>query len=428
MWAFLAGCAMLSVSGWLRPPMGRDIPATSIPLFSRAGGETLELVEPGTNAPQLRVDSVGTVLLLLVGAGLVVVLVRPGRFRLVCGVLLSAAWAGNAAVCWNHPAVIESLEFELEQSHRIRGALTGQYETSLAQRAVHAKRIARRPDGEHRSDVAVGGKYLQHGVWLTALAAAGVFVAGSGGWPQRVGCVVAWTALGVVLAEAVCFERLRGELLWWQACRHEQAGQFDLARKSAERAVEIFPPFAELTRTWCLIGRLDYRQGAFSPQRHFFQLSQWVESCTEPSVAAAAADLAELADGSPPRPVLQLACDALCDEGLRRLGERQFAAAEAHFQRASRLMPERWDAPVLMAVSHASSGRSRPADTTDYLRPLLPRLRDRALKAELWSTLGDVHFQSGEFELARNYYDESLKQFHLPKIINHRALKGLMGL
>ena len=445
---FLLVCAMLSVSGWLRPPVSNDLLAVEIP-FGAGAQRTLMPETLSRASGPVRFPSVGTVLLLVIAFGVWVVAVRQKWFPAVCGVLFGLSIAGNAAALCNHPATIESLEFEIEQAARVRNVLSDRYDSPLSQRSLSAQDLkAPVADGD-RAGLTAGFRYLQYGVWLMVLTGAGVLCVTQGGIGRRLGLIAVWGLLGAALALSVCRHRLRGEYLWRQAVRLERQGEFEVAREFARKAVAVVPEFEDLHRTWFLLGQLDYRGGRLTSARRYFHLYQ-LSTAKDKSAAIHEIDLwgrlsslprgtgrleslphgilAEDADAGQFPLLAQLSGRLLCDEGLQDYREGRFASAEDKWRRALEMMPSRLDCPFLLALMPASTIQTQPEYAEMYLKPLLPRLRDRALKAEIWSTLGDTYFESGRFEVARSCYRQSLQQFHLPKIINHRALRGLVGM
>ncbi len=81
-----------------------------------------------------------------------------------------------------------------------------------------------------------------------------------------------------------------------------------------------------------------------------------------------------------------------------------------------------------MAALAAPLERSQPARVAERVDPLLGGMADRALRAALEAMLGDCFFQCGQFVEARSRYEASLQAYSLPKQINYRGLRGLLGM
>lgn len=120
---FLLLALGLTFVGWLRPPFSPDLVSYHLPLGIWKSGAPApeEILGPARTIPA---DSAGLLLLGLIGLGTVIVLARPGRFVQVAGLLLCGAVAVNAAAVFNHPELIELVDFEQGQRGQIVNMLS----------------------------------------------------------------------------------------------------------------------------------------------------------------------------------------------------------------------------------------------------------------------------------------------------------------
>jgi hypothetical protein len=96
------------------------------------------------------------------------------------------------------------------------------------------------------------------------------------------------------------------------------------------------------------------------------------------------------------------------------------------WERAIAIDPYRFDCLFYIALAQAKSN----ADVRTVEHPtkrLLGNIADRTLRADILATLGDVYFEAGKIEIARCHYEASKQAFELPKDINFRARRGLLG-
>jgi hypothetical protein len=272
---YLLIAAFLAAACWLRPALSPDIRSVHIPLgiWQTANPAPEEILAgPRRFVP----DSVGVFLLVIVAVSAVMVWRRPQRLGVAAGVLLCAALAANAAVALNHPVLIGLLDQEYEQRRQV-AHLIGKAPEKKAMANSHNGRIGGHGAlvaDEQRGDVVRGWVYLLYGQWLVLWAAVGIFYASSGPVLRRARDVFAWGLLGMLLAGGFCCRRLYAEYYWLEACDREGQGDVAAAHAALERAVEVFPEFEQLERTWLLGGKLDYQAGRQTASVRFFQAYQ----------------------------------------------------------------------------------------------------------------------------------------------------------
>jgi hypothetical protein len=230
-------------------------------------------------------------------------------------------------------------------------------------------------------------------------------------------------------------------------------GEYKSARSALDRAVNLLPSFAQMERTWLLAGKLDYFEGLRTPQEQFFRAHQLSYDRMRPLAKAIMRDQDAAAGGKEIAVNRQLSKvlvetalaefrqmnSLVQDEDAWRRGIPYFAvpgfypprlmAAQAAWEEASGLAAfKRSNAFFYLGQTAAHNDRYRPQEADSRFAPMLDRLADRVLRADIHATQGNAYFESGDFITARKYYQSSVVDFMLPKIINYRGQKGLGGL
>jgi hypothetical protein len=62
------------------------------------------------------------------------------------------------------------------------------------------------------------------------------------------------------------------------------------------------------------------------------------------------------------------------------------------------------------------------------MRPMMDRLADQVLRADLEVTQGNAYFAARQWSQSRRRYAKSLDDYSMPKIVNFRGMIGLGGL
>ena len=291
---FLLAAAVLAVAPWLHPPVSPDVRSLHLPL----GLDAVERTPPEEllYGPRwLRPDSVGVLLLGLIGCGAAWALLRPRQLGGVAGLLLCAALGTNATAALNHPAVVELMDLEYEQ--RLQGVVATIHSPSqpgLLSTLPNGRaplRAALTAD-EQRGDPIRGWQYLHYGCWLVPWAALGVLLGSPGPLRRRLGMLCLWGLLGGAFSCGLCGQRLRAEYYWIEANDLEGRCDYEAASQALQTAVDLFPEFARLERTWLLAGKLDYRAGRLTtPRAHFFRAYQFARDRESPRTIAYREDL-----------------------------------------------------------------------------------------------------------------------------------------
>jgi tetratricopeptide (TPR) repeat protein len=474
-------------AGWLRPPLSPDIRSIHMPLG---------IWKSETNSPEeilqgprrVTLDSAGGLLLTLIASGTLVVLWRPQRFGTVAGLLLCGAICANSAAAFNHPALIELMDLELEQRQQIDKFVLPSLplncppsedkllvaESSDPGNARIGLRSAPAED-EQCGDLGRGWDYLLYGQWLALWAVVGILLGGRGSLRQRLACLSRWVLLGMSLTGVVCFRRLYAEYHWEQAKFLEAQCDYSASRRALRVAIAQFPEFDRLERTWLLAGKLDYREGHSTPREHFFRAYQIARDKEQPRRITHLEDLPCLRPGplyspgdlsAPPSNsgqgkaldtyhfasamerfrAINLMSDLLAEmdnshpavrnqvaqlwstTGLDYYRQDRLMAAQDAWQRALQVVPWSHACAFFLGTAQIRTDRAKPELAEAILAPTLTASADRTLRADIRASLGFSYFEAGQLTSARKQHVGSLADFKLPKIINFRGLKGIGGL
>jgi len=422
--AFLALAALWTCSGWVRPPLNRDLSATHLPLrFLFGGGPSpVDLLD---GPRQVVWDSLGVVLLIFIAISAVVLLRRPERLRTIAGVLLVVAVAANAAIAWNHPALFELLVAENVQRDQMVQVLQSQKENCLVNPENGRVPYDQKSQGDP-AGLLGSWDYLLYGIWLVALSVLGILDGGRRPLVRRLGTLAAWAALAAAVACTVCLPRLWGEFCWRRATQLEAKADFAASRQALQEAASICPELGRLQRAWLLKGTLDFRQGLSSPERQFWTASQLA---LRNQFADAGAIMEQLhATHGEELVVGRQTADLLTARGLVFFGKGERGAAADAFQKAADAAPWRLDSAFYFGLIYGRWDRQHPERAESQLTRFLTRCADYAFRADVLNVLGDVYFEAGQMAHAHQLYDQSFRLFNMPKLINYRAQRGLGGM
>jgi hypothetical protein len=464
---FLAVAALLARAAWIRPALSADVSGLQIPLGLRQADSLSPeqfFHEPG----RPRLDSPGGVVLGITALGCLAVLLGPRLLGVVAGLLLCAAVAGNAVIALNQPTLVEWLDRESQEREEAISEVVGAAENSLARN--NNSRVEAPPGGEVEMDPAEyvlrGWSYLCYGRWLVVWAAFGILFGSRGAVGRRLSWLLFWTLVAIGLAGAVCWPRLEAEYHWLQAKELEARGDAVAARQALVAATTRFPEFEQLERTWLFAGKLDHEGGNQSPAERFYRAYQLGRHKGQSAPTTHREDLPSRITGTPDHRERRRALTALellteepngpldavvrqraawlwTDTGLALYRQNpnlvsasldywphkpRLAAAQDAWKRAATLEPAGRDNAFLLGMVGGRIDPTQPELADRAAGPMLDRIGDRFLKADVLSLLGDVYWESGQFNTARRRYAESSDAFSLPKNVNFLSLKGLGGL
>jgi hypothetical protein len=462
---FLAIGGGLALLGWLRPPLSPDISGLHLPLgIVQAGAPSAVDLLRGPR--RISVDSAGVLLLGMIGVGALIVLVRPRYLTIVAGALLVATVASVAATSCNHPALVELMDHEYDQWVHIVGILDVTEDDPLPLSHPTFARIDKGPRGDdQRADLPRGWVYVRYGKWILCWMVLGVLLATPGRISRRLTYLAGWGLVGVVMAGGFCFPRLMAEYYWSRAKDLEARCDPGAARRALDEAVAWFPELDSLQRTWLLAGKLDYQKGLFTERAKLFQAYQISRDKHQTREATSREDLPWLAHLTH-NPLEQRQAAALTEELRASVGEntpavrnqasrlytdiglsyflqpglpfdtgliflardQQLGSALAAWDQVKESLLPPWDRTYVLAASQLRLDPTRPDRIEALLVPMRERLANQLLAADLLATLADAYFQAGQMEEARRRYAESADAFSMPKVVNHRAMKGLGGM
>jgi tetratricopeptide (TPR) repeat protein len=232
---------------------------------------------------------------------------------------------------------------------------------------------------------------------------------------------------GLLLTVAACGARFYAEWHWIAAQTLEEQGQLDNARAELDRAVDLYSEFELLERTWLLAGKIDYRRGKSTPQAMYYRVAQLALHDDRGEAVGLLHDLLNSPVGRATA-VRDLAGLIHADLARKSTSKGQLIAAFDDYRLAAKFAPLRVDAPAGMGLSLSESDRSRPELAEAYINPLVERLGDRVLIADLLERLGHANFEAGRVVRAREYYERSMAIFSQPKYVNAPAQEGLLGM
>jgi len=432
--AFFAVCGLFVVGPWLRPILSFDLRATHIPLAIWQAPD-IGPAELLSSPREFRYDSIGAVLLVLIGGGLLVALFKPRMLGICAGVLTCAALAATAEVTLNHPALIDLMDAEVLQRTQLAAILREESEQSLAANSPPRTTRLRLPaidnapimDELEYGDMFRGWFYGMYGPWLVFTAAFTVLVQTRGAWQRRLAHLGFWSTAGLALAGAVCSRRLLAEYHWDHAQELERIGSLAAASKSLSTAQQIFPEFTDLDRTWRLAGKIDYRRGWNTREEIYFRIVQLSEQGER--AAALSLTAAMLArDKTPPLAVRNLAGVIFADLGRKHLNQGLYVAAQDAYRRVYNVAPYRVDCVVALGAIWMHTDRFNPERIEEFYGQLAQRVGDRLLRADLMERIGHAYFEDNQFAVARDYYQKSLETFAQPKFPNPPAQEGMVGM
>jgi hypothetical protein len=426
----LLTCALLAVAPWLRPAVSRDFRGIHIPWSGAMSSKFLP--EQVAEVPRpWRWDSVAMPILVVVGVGMVIVLVRPTWTPYVFALLVVLSIPAVAAAFWNHPALVEFLEGEVRQRAMIRAVIRQHADDMLSGGAPDRLSVL----GGHNSTVIeletvhplwFPFRYSVYGTWLIGAALIGLMVAQSGGWSRRLRYAGAWSLVGLGFALAITWPRWLSEYHWANSETQENANQIADAAKSLEQARAAMPQFEHTRRYWIARGRIEYRQHRDNDFVAFFKASQHLLQA-KPDLARAEIEPQVRRTGGT-APERDLLAEVIGRLATRYVASGDQSASEAAWSTAAALVP--WEPAYWIAdtstVLAAAPGRAHEME--DKLVPRLAQVGDRMVNSDFSSLIADAYFVTGDMERAREFYSRAMDTFDLPKYVNLHAQKGMLGM
>jgi len=430
--ATLAGCALLTLAPWLRPPISRDFRGPHIPWGEISSPTFLPEVASETPRPW-RWDSVAVPLLAAIAIGAVLVLLRPRWSSHVFGVVLAFALPALAVAYWNYPMLIESFDSEMRDRALLRAVFRQHSEHMLS--AGTPDRLAMLGNKATRDDLLLMTQhpltspleYSVFGMWLVGVALGATVVTRRGSWPRRIGHAAAWTAAGLVLAFAATWPRWLAEYHWARTEAFENANHFVAAERSLESVRAAMPTMEHTARYWLVKGRLSFRQQLREDDYQAYFLAyesvlsgdlDRARALVEPYVLGGKGSIVER----------ELLSEILAQRAAEYVSDAKYSAAELSWSEAAAIAP--WKTSYWMGRSAAqlAAAPHRAREIEAQMLPRLAKVGDRMVCSDFYSLVGDAHFAGGSFEQARAMYRLAMDLFHLPKYTNVHAQEGRLGM
>jgi tetratricopeptide (TPR) repeat protein len=414
---------LFGANNWLRHPLSADRDAFTMSVFAD-GPEDAEMPEVDPFRRPI-LSSPGAILLIgaAIAAGLIVW--RPASTATALSLLLCVAVGLQLAVVLNHPQVIDSLDHERHLTKFLISLLTDTVTPDLD--------VGVRSRGGFSGAYVGRSSFLEDAVYIPVprlailgLAAIAVLCSGRGPLRRRLARLVLWGLAGVALGGLLAGRRLIAESHWLRAVDAESRGDLGLAIDEANAAVRAFPPLEGVQRTWLLVGKIDYQRRQLTPASRYYLATQ---KALNGDTRRGVEELQGLALAQQPVPQsMRWLASAISEMAYELYEAGDVAAAESAWQRSLQISEGVPFDELCLAVLAARRERRDPEATATLLSPLLPRIGDRSVKAAMLSLLGDCYFQNSQMLAARQAYAESLAIYTLPKQINYRAIRGLLGM
>jgi hypothetical protein len=428
----LAGCALLAIGPWLRPPITRDLRGPHIPWGEMAAPTFFPEVVSQTPRPW-RWNSIATPLLAVIAVGVVVILARPKWTSRAFGVLLAVSLPAAAVALWNYPTLVESFDSEMRDRTLLRAVFRQHSEHMLS--AGTSDRLAVLSDKTSRKEdlllqpppVLAPMRYSTYGLWLVGVALLGVVVWQRGTWVRRIGYAGAWAGVGVALAFAATWPRWLAEYRWARAAALENGHDFTAANQLLESAKVAMPAMGNTWRYWLAKGRISFRQREAENRYQAFFLAHQAVLNDELDRARA---LMEPHVGPSEGTTTQrdLLASVIARRAADYASDGKYSGAELSWGEAAATAP--WKAAYRIAhqAAQLAVAPHRAAEVQQQALADLEALGDRMVSSDFHSLVGDAYFVAGDFERARAMYDRALALFHLPKYTNIPAQEGRLGM
>lgn len=428
----LAGCALLAIGPWLRPPITRDLRGPHIPWGEMEAPTFFPEVVSQTPRPW-RWNSIATPLLAVIAVGVVAILAHPKWTSRVFGVLLAASLPAAAVTLWNYPTLIESFDSEMRDRALLRAVFRQHSEHMLS--AGTSDRLAVLSDKSMRKDdqlsqphaVIAPLRYSTYGLWLVGVAVASALLWQRGTWVRRFGYAGAWAVVGVALALAATWPRWLAEYRWGRAAALENGHDFVAADRSLDAARAAMPALGNTWRYWLAKGRISFRQReAENKYQAFFLAHQAVLSDELDRARALMEPYIGPNEGTTTQ--RDLLASVIARRATDYASDGKYSGAELSWGEAAAIAP--WKAAYRIAhqAAQLAVAPQRAAEVQQQALPDLEALGDRMVSSDFHSLVGDAYFVVGDFGRARAMYDRALSLFHLPKYTNIPAQEGRLGM
>jgi len=411
---------------WFRPPMSADISAFSLPILGHSDIDLIAFVQGERPFVLL---SIGMVLSMAVAVGLMGNLVWKMRMSFAAGLFFATLVGCKFSLLLNHPTII----VELDRQAQLHGSVVSllQYTTDPVVEITSYARVTQLRGLVEAGSIESAVHYMPNGSsTFVVVALMTLLLVSRGSAPRRLAAAGGWAILGLVLLGAVSWPRLAAEWHWHQAELAEQTGQLEVATSHVAQAKEFFPGLLGVPRTWMLEGKIDFQRSRHTAARQYFLARQKARNGELDQAlleVEAIKNNREWSLQANRTLVNRWKGDLTTTQALEDFRRGRLEAADQRWDLAMTFDSANVFRPLCLAALRSRWQGANPEDVVELVDPVLDQLADRSLKAALHAMLGDCYFAVGEFSIARERYQSSLKAFSLPKTINYRALRGLLG-
>jgi len=411
---------------WLRPPMSADISAFSLPVLGHTDADAVAFVQ-GDRPFELL--SAGMVISAIAVMGLLASLFLKIRMSSVAGVFFAVLLGCQLSLLFNHPAIIVQIAREGQLRDAVVALLEDTAEPAIDITAFPRVKSLQRLVEPGSIESAVN--FVPYaGTTFLVIALLTFVLVSRGSTLRRLAMAGVWTTFGLLLFIALSWPRLASEWHWHCAVVAEQTGNLCHAAAHVEQARTFFPSLVEVPCSWMLEGKIDYQRNQLSAARQYYLACQ---KARNGEIAQALFEVAAIKENrewsikASQSLVNRWMGDLLATQAMKDFQQGQFDTADQRWDLAMNFDSSIVYRPLCLAVLRSRWQGSNPEEVIKLVNPVLDRLADRALKAALYAMVGDCFFAAGEFSVAREYYQTSLDVYSLPKTINYRALRGLLG-
>ncbi len=437
----------LGLGTWLTPPINSDIHALELPLSgSRMTCEAstdLLYGKPGTALPtekpgivtrlrgalignrKIVVASVGTLIVGATALGILLIFIRARFIPHAYGLVTIAMIVGWMVTAMNHTVLVDELDRQTSYRNYLVAVLEATVKPELP--LTVASRIGGGALTSSRGSLLRGTQYIPKSRELAIfLALAGLMLMLRGSMPRRVVLALLWVFAGIGVGGLVTSSRWMAEYAWQSATLADAQGDPDQAEQLARKALTRFPALGELSSTWEFLGKLDWRRGRDTDAARYFLAEQHGHWGDQLGMLEGLADLA--ATDKPAPAIFRWRAERTAAYAMKLFEQDKRDGAREYWNLAHDLDPAQRYLPLFDVLLTAVVERQKPDPLRDAVQPLLRDMPDNTLRCSLQSMLGDLYFECGQFVEARDWYNKSIKSYALPKQINYRAMRGLLGM
>lgn len=444
---FLLVVLALGLGTWLTPPINGDIKGFALPLSgARMSVENAtDLLYGRVDAPPppenpglvtrarvaliggrpISIFSVGTLVLGAFLAGLGLLIWRARWTSHAFGLMTAALIAGWFVAAMNHPVLVD----ELDRQATYRSYLVAVLEATVnpALPLTVATRVGETALTSTRGSLLRGTKYVpQSREVVILLALLGLILTARGSLWRRAALAAPWLGAGLALGGLLTMPRCLADWNWHGAQLADAQGDTDRADRLAQSALARFPALAEIGLTWAFVGKLDYRRGRDTAAARYFLVEQRAHWGDQLGMLEGLAQLS--ATDQPAPAIFRWYAERTAGYAMKLFEQQKLGPARRYWNLARDTDPRQRYLPLLDTLLTAVDERSAPDAIRDQIQPLLRDMPDNTLRCSLQSALGDLYFECGRFAEARDWYERSLRSYALPKQINYRAMRGLLGM